>query len=86
MQFRDLIEILAEYDVVHSDLPRNFNCDGEVDHEYKKIYINTNQSYKDKIDTTIHELLHVFYDSRGIEVTENQIIEETKQIIKREYE
>jgi hypothetical protein len=67
MEFKDVIALLADYDVIHQvaiDANRKW---GITDNQERKIYISDRPATSMRQVIVLHELLHAFCDSRGID-------------------
>ena len=85
LNYREIIEVLVEYDVIHQEFVlnrwlKNKNKKeyiGFFDSEDTKIFIDTKQCLKEKRKAIIHELLHVKNYLKGIDDTEKRIEKDT---------
>jgi len=77
----DILEILENYDVEYRFLPRGRF--GYVDPGEQRIVLNARYDKFWQRLTLMHEILHVYYDERGIERTEEEIDSEARELLKR---
>ena len=87
---KEVLEILADYDLRHSDEIRMLGYSGLALHAHKTVLISTHQSMADKIATVIHELLHIRYYQMNIitddPASERAINRRTNEIYSRLFE
>lgn len=85
MSYKDIIEILVRYDVIHREFILNRKLKnqnkkergGFHDPEDNKIFIDTKQSLRSKRYAVIHELRHAYYSLKGKDDTEKKVEKET---------
>lgn len=82
-ELHEILELIVQHDVLLTDLPRNVY--GDVNFDKMRIRINPRQTVVQRVDTLLHEAVHVYYFERGIDVSEERVIRETSKLIKRLY-
>ena len=87
-EIKDLLSIIAQYEVVHKELSRTQKVitHGEVDFYEMKIYIDPRQTNRDMLSTLIHEAIHVYYNDYGIDPSEKKVISEERRIMNKLYD
>ena len=82
--FKEMVEILADYDIEHcNNLPsvRDMGSyDGLVYYDKKKIYISGEPDFVRRRETVIHELLHVFHRMKYEKNSDSEIEKEVQEI------
>ena len=83
--FRDLLDIIGEYDIITIPYAEKLEAldEGDAYIPEKKIY-RLDEDKADKIKTTIHEILHIYYYQRNRKRwnKEKKIEKETQEIYK----
>ena len=85
---RDLFEVIAQSEV--NQRRRLENAGWSYAHSTTstkpdKILIARDQTVRQKVDTLIHESIHLYYAKYDIEHTEEQVIKQTTIIMRRLY-
>jgi len=71
---RDLVDMIAEYDIQHQDIPQMEGfAYGLTDMRNKVMYLNKKQDVSDLRDTILHEAYHVKLKKLGINLPEKGI-------------
>jgi len=81
MRIIDLLKVLVNYEVVHTEFPQSFGLLGLTDEKERRIYIEKRQIEREKLDTLIHELIHAYYFSLNKNISEKRVIRETSRLI-----
>lgn len=70
-----VLNILADYDVVHVDIPPISGKEnwGAYANDPPKIWVDTKAPYYTRIRTIIHEFWHAYSDLNDLSLTENQV-------------
>ena len=69
LTLRDAIEIVADYEILHPQVPYQTNWYGMTEPDMKQIFIIKNADLAIRRRTAIHELIHVARHNRGYVVT-----------------
>ena len=86
INLRDLLEIIAQSEV--NQRRRLENAGWSYAHattKPDKILIARDQTVRQKVDTLIHEAIHLYYAKYDIKHTEDQVIRQTRIIMRRLY-
>jgi len=82
---KDIVELIAQYDVRQMERMPRKNIAGYIDSGKMEILIRRKQSVMQKVDTLIHEAIHAYYFDRGVNISEEKVIEDTKRLMKNLY-
>lgn len=65
LTLRDAVEVIAEYEVHHPEVPYSTQWYGVTDFENRKIYVIKNTELSQRRKTAIHEMIHAARKIRG---------------------
>lgn len=85
MKIKDLINLIAEYEIVHVDFPDDVDFSGEIDYKRKKIYINKNLLISERKLTLLHEFGHAYRRMADLETDNNKTEEREAEKLAREF-
>lgn len=77
-RLQDILEVIAQYSTGFKRLENTY---GEVDYEAMRILIHPDLTAREKLDTLIHEGVHIWYHSREMIQTERKVLNDTKRIM-----
>ena len=86
INLRDLLEVIAQAEVIQRRRLENAGWSyAHTTTKPNKILIARDQTVRQKVDTLIHESIHLYYALHNIEHTEDQVIRQTRIIMRRLY-
>lgn len=72
LDLRRCIEIAAEYEVIHPEVPLQVDWYGVTDTDGRKLFVIRNASPGNRLRTTIHEFLHASADMDALPFTREE--------------
>jgi hypothetical protein len=85
MRFRDVVDILASYSLIHLKriLSPNGEYSGITDPDRKEIYVSDDDILKNRRKSVIHELLHIYHVENSLPDSEAATEKETEILYRK---